>query len=435
MRDCTTTGLPRDKAMLRKRGERALSPRSITAVALMFYLILHNLIASEQSLSSRYLYFSESFDAKNVLATNTLDSSYSYQNNNVGLSLAETCTEDQRQKIVHQLLFEDDANFDNTNQSHYGRFLVHFEFSKCPETTWINELYASSNDPKNVADTNNVVSDTFLGISIGCNKGFDAIKTARMGLADDVFDVTKWKHATLFAEKGVCRQDTTDEQALIASETRSRTGEMHCVEPVPSTFGQLKKASDELNFEAHGFVLTHAAVSAADSTIPFPKGLDGSGRENFGLHSCTTSIDGGASKTKKVVDCEDVAVYSLDNYVNKFVQSKGPVNILQIDVEGWDFNVLFGASSVLDRTQYLEFEFHSDGNWNNLHLPDAVRLLDAKGFTCYWAGRGRLWRITQCYFKIYNYWHGWSNVACVHRSQTVLAEKMEKVFHNTLELW
>jgi hypothetical protein len=48
-------------------------------------------------------------------------------------------------------------------------------------------------------------------------------------------------------------------------------------------------------------------------------------------------------------------MYSLDSYVEKFVKSKGPINILNIDVEGWDFEVLFGASSVLDRTYYVEF--------------------------------------------------------------------------------
>jgi hypothetical protein len=32
-------------------------------------------------------------------------------------------------------------------------------------------------------------------------------------------------------------------------------------------------------------------------------------------------------------------------------------------IRGWNFDVLFGASSVLDRTQCLEFEYHSTGPW------------------------------------------------------------------------
>jgi hypothetical protein len=37
------------------------------------------------------------------------------------------------------------------------------------------------------------------------------------------------------------------------------------------------------------------------------------------------------------------------------------INVLAIDAEGWDFDALFGASSVLDRTYYLEFEYHMIG--------------------------------------------------------------------------
>ena len=59
--------------------------------------------------------------------------------------------------------------------------------------------------------------------------------------------------------------------------------------------------------------------------------------------------------------CVDVNMYSLDSFVRKFVKSKGPINMLSVDTEGWDFDVLFGGSSTLDRTYYLEFEYHRRG--------------------------------------------------------------------------
>ena len=43
-----------------------------------------------------------------------------------------------------------------------------------------------------------------------------------------------------------------------------------------------------------------------------------------------------------------------------------------------------------------------------------------------------LWRITECYFDVYDVWHGWSNVGCVHRSYTNLARRMEARFKQTL---
>ena len=49
------------------------------------------------------------------------------------------------------------------------------------------------------------------------------------------------------------------------------------------------------------------------------------------------------------------------------VKSTGPINILSVDVEGFDFDVLFGAGSVLDRTQCLEFECHKVRHWGKLH--------------------------------------------------------------------
>jgi len=191
----------------------------------------------------------------------------------------------------------------------------------------------------------------------------------------------------------------------------------HSIEPIPNTFARLANASSVLGYEEKGFVLVQAAISSRDGEIKFSGGL---GQENLGIHHQTRS---GGKK---------VPMYSADSYFDKFVKSKGPVNILQIDVEGWDFDVLFGASSVLDRTQYLEFEYHATGPWGGYHLPDTVHLLDHKGFTCYWSGNSKLWRITGCYFDIYNTYHDWSNVACVHRTYEKLAERMESLFLATI---
>ena len=62
----------------------------------------------------------------------------------------------------------------------------------------------------------------------------------------------------------------------------------------------------------------------------------------------------------------------------------------------------------------------------------AIDYLDEIGFTCYWAGRGELWRITQCWQRHYGGVF-WSNVACAHRRLAPsLLEKMETVFLDTV---
>mmetsp|Transcript_9614 Transcript_9614/g.15753 ORF Transcript_9614/g.15753 Transcript_9614/m.15753 type:complete len:192 (-) Transcript_9614:166-741(-) len=189
---------------------------------------------------------------------------------------------------------------------------------------------------------------------------------------------------------------------------------------MPKTFPILEYGRATLRLDSESFVLTNAAISSSNGWVKFPDAE--AGTESLGIHSCADAL----------IACVKLPMYTLDSYAQKFIRSTGPVNILQIDTEGWDFDVLFGAGSVLDRTYYLEFEFNYQGNWGGLHLQDAVKLLNGKGFTCYWAGQGKLWRITECYRDEYNAWHDWSNVACAHRSQKNLVNRMENMFLSTI---
>lgn len=281
----------------------------------------------------------------------------------------------------------------------------------CPVATWIEKFYKED-----------ALFDHFVGISVGCNKGNDAIRTARMGMSVSAFDESSWNEAFMDASQNnfiahVC--GGAGEPIKITSP--ERMGEMHCIEPMPSTFDLLEKSSKTLGLGEKNLILTQAAISAANGVVFFPDVEPGI--EHLGLHDCA----GDSSKCKKV------PMYSLDSYVEKFVRSKGPIHVLQIDTEGWDFKVLFGASSVLDRTYYLEFENHIFGNWEFLHVLDAIRLLDSKGFTCYWSGQNKLWRITNCYDESFNNMRGWSNIACVHRSQERLLHRMEELFESTVQ--
>ncbi|KAK1738599.1 SAM-dependent methyltransferase, partial [Skeletonema marinoi] len=321
------------------------------------------------------------------------------------------CTAEQMRKIAHQLMLTEDKDINNSDTSKlYSPRLVHW--FKCPKTSWIDKFYAEETD---------IGSSDFLGISVGCNKGHDAIRTARMGLSDATIDAHKWRDEFHSAGGGVCSQENDEQYNVVFPQ---RKGEMHCIEPMPSTFSELHRAGDKLGLKSKGMVFTHAAISSTSGAVNFP---------NISIGMEASSIGDCNSGTGK--NCVEVRMFSLEDYVAKYVKGSGPINILQIDVEGYDFEVLFGAGSVLDSTHYLEFEYHRDGKWGNLHLQDAVRLLDGKGFTCYWSGENRLWRISGCYFEHYNYFRGWSNVACVHRSQKILYDRMEKVFTDLLEEW
>ena len=90
-----------------------------------------------------------------------------------------------------------------------------------------------------------------------------------------------------------------------------------------------------------------------------------------------------------------------------------------------------GKESILDRVQYLKFEYNWIGSWVKQNVSDTLQILDEYSFTCYWAGDDLLYRISGCWQKFYNINH-WANVACVHRTQYQLAKNMEDIFLRTL---
>ena len=98
------------------------------------------------------------------------------------------CTAEQMHKITHQLMLTKDKNINNIDTSKLKSFRLSGWF-KCPKTSWLDNFYAEETDIVGRFD--------FLGISVGCNKGHDAIRTARMGLSDVTIDAHKWRREFL----------------------------------------------------------------------------------------------------------------------------------------------------------------------------------------------------------------------------------------------
>mmetsp|Transcript_27684 Transcript_27684/g.31625 ORF Transcript_27684/g.31625 Transcript_27684/m.31625 type:complete len:462 (+) Transcript_27684:172-1557(+) len=369
--------------------------------------------------------------------------------NNPGIS---KCTDEQMSLLEDKLKISE------------FEMAVIFGLTKCPHNTWIQNFYSQEQKNYNEEDD----ASPFLGLVIGCNKGYDAINMARMGMEQSSFDRFTWSAALQkqgITTSGVCDQRNT-KQYQIALKNKKRRGEMHCVEPMPATFQALRNAANDLNMDTDDneskFIITQAAISSSDGTAYFPKEVKEeekgkkkniedtskqitknftifpnekttttAGREDIGINNIFCKDENILGNN---LNCVAVPMMSLQSYYDQYVQNKnGPIHILLIDVEGNDFDVLFGSGNILDRTHYLEFEFHWVGNWKQYHLTDAIGLLNTKGFTCYWAGNiGQLYRITKCYFPVYETNHVWSNVACVHRSQTRLAQSMETIFLQTI---
>ncbi len=305
--------------------------------------------------------------------------------------------------------------------------------SRCPDANWLEDFYTNIH-----SETSSVLlKSSFVGVFIGCNKGFDAFNALRMGSGSRRFEKSNWRdtiHENVWSSsklhQSVCGQDVEPQFRLPerSSPNSSHTDAiLHCIEPMPQTYMLLKRTAVQLNI-TDNFKVVHAAFSSKDGSIPFPKGAR-MGQENKGITNCLGEND---------ANCMDVKMYSLDTYVDENLPPNTTINYLSVDVEGFDSEVLLGGyRTALSRTHYLEFEYNWMGPWGRQRLSTLITELENLfGFACYWPGKdGNIWRITECFLDYYDI-HFWSNIACVNRridEARYIAEKMENMFLNTLE--
>ncbi len=67
-------------------------------------------------------------------------------------------------------------------------------------------------------------------------------------------------------------------------------------------------------------------------------------------------------------------------------------------------------------------------------MEATVGKLDTIGFTCCWAGRNKLWRITSCFYREYDERDKyWSHIACANRFVApTFMEEMESLLERTI---
>lgn len=361
------------------------------------------------------------------------------------------CTANQMHKILLQLPADECKKHETMPWSSLCSFSA---ASSCPETSWLDQHFAVTSTV-GAADYDTAAADgeeepPFVSFFVGCNKAIDAVNALRMGSRNNPkYDVQLWKKTLAQGREHEFDQSSCEQfdkpynsQQQLQQQQTYRTAQVYCFEPVSSTFAQLTRTKAELGWTNKELVLEEAAVSITSGILSVPKAVP-LGKENAGIENLDcTNIVGDSN------DCRQIPVYTLNDYVGSIMPSYSSVNksnnnkdihFLSIDVEGYDFEVLKGASSVLDQVHYLEFEYNWKGPWAKQNLVDAVQMLhDDHGFICYWPGPkdGHLWRITGCWHDHYAM-RFWANVACVNGkipAARSLAERMEKGFLKTTEI-
>lgn len=317
--------------------------------------------------------------------------------------------------------------------------------TSCPDSdAWLKDYLDIAADNEN----------RFTFLNFGCNKGFDSLRVARVVTKNDkVFSKEKWREAIGISNTGACNQGSGLDVPILLNNNRasgqgtvSRNIEVHCVEAMPSNYNRLEYAAENTTANKYGLNVHLYAMtgSPGGGAIFFPNSAPGT--ENMGLDSCNKS-----PRLRK--SCVSVPAITVDEFVAKHVSSiqllkeknnnvvAAPIAMnkdnrlpyVSIDVEGFDYTIMKAAPKTLQQTDYLEFEFHSQGDWANQNLTECISMLEDFGLVCYWTGVSKLWRISKCWVDAYKKFHGWSNIACVNvHHQVELFEKMEQVFEGTV---
>lgn len=193
---------------------------------------------------------------------------------------------------------------------------------------------------------------------------------------------------------------------------------------------KVEEIVERLNVTGVSFFTVHAAISNETGEALMPDCAFGD--ELCSLNGVTRVPEGTRAKISvPVMRLDDLVAEFFDRYASHWSRhhsSHGSflkhssslyhpaIDILMIDVEGYDPIALQGASLLLSRQQVrvLIFEYNGGYPWTNFRLQDIVNSLDSKGYDCYFQGQSRLWRLTDCWSHFYEF-HLWSNVMCILR--------------------
>ena len=198
-----------------------------------------------------------------------------------GILVPEVCSKEHKDIILHQLP-EDACSI--TKFPWINKCSFSFA-SRCPNATWIENYYIEKATKRKLSIKDRLTKfiwpvdeSSFLGISIGCNKGFDALNTIRMGTFDPSFDKEMWRQArqdetidNRCGMKNDYSQFNFDSSGLYIRPS-PRRGVMHCVEALPTNYNKLKRAAQELELDKKGFIVSHAAIAAKNGQVYFPDG-------------------------------------------------------------------------------------------------------------------------------------------------------------------
>jgi FkbM family methyltransferase len=118
-------------------------------------------------------------------------------------------------------------------------------------------------------------------------------------------------------------------------------------------------------------VVKEAAMSDSVGTAQFA--------EECGCGETSSLIKSPTQEERGNVHTRTVRVTTLDAEF----PAPAMIDFLKIDTEGFDFKVLKGASSLLERTRFVQFEYNASWVYAGSSLYEAIQFLPSLGFSMY----------------------------------------------------
>ncbi|KAI9002504.1 hypothetical protein DFJ74DRAFT_714033 [Hyaloraphidium curvatum] len=277
-------------------------------------------------------------------------------------------------------------------------------------------------------------------VNIGCNKGYNvaawlALWAPQLGIHSgrQWFDALPGRTDR---REGACkdaeqRYSPARKAAFVAADPALPN--VWCIDPVASNAELVRGALAKLVGDALPAVRT---VTAAFSYSPAPGTPPGSRTASFrdckaGDELC--SFETGARSVS-------VPLLSVDEWIAlenpHRASATGRISFMEIDTEGHDPAVLFGAAGTLASglVDVVLFEYHHVGLWERVSLQIVVGMLAGHGYACYFPAAGRTWRLDPCNWS--EHWERdrwWSNVVCA-RGGTPFVEYLDSTAVNATNL-
>lgn len=147
---------------------------------------------------------------------------------------------------------------------------------------------------------------------------------------------------------------------------------LHCFEPDPVLFGELKlKYSDDANVK-----ITQAALGERTGKAVF--NINAS-RPTNSLLKAAAGIEKDLAELCKTMQSIEVSITSIDDYCETLGLSH--VDIIKLDLQGYDYFALLGASKVLEQVQIVLVEVLFSELYDGCRqFPDILFFMQKRGF-------------------------------------------------------